>query len=68
MLVSLYSILLTATITTVVLVTIFWALEYRARSAHERHIKKLFFNEELEQIAVLYTNGEFEIKEIKELP
>ena len=67
MLVSLYSILLTATITTVVLVTIFWALEYRARIAHERHIKKLFFNEELEQIAVLYTNGEFEIKEIKEL-
>lgn len=67
MLVSLYVILLTATITAFFLVSVFFLLEYKARLAHERQIKKLFFNEELKQIAVLYTNGEFEIKEISEL-
>lgn len=64
MLVSLYTILLTATLTAFIAALLFAYHEHRERRRFIKEIQNVYFNEETKQLAILYTNGEFEIKNV----
>ena len=64
MLVSLYTIVLTAAITAFVIVSVCAYLEHKAYMRRVKQIDYVYFNSELGQLAIMYTNGEFEIKNV----
>lgn len=64
MLVSLYTIVLTASITAFGLITVVYLYEKYCQSKQMKIIKNVFFNEKTKQLAILYSNGTFEIKNV----
>lgn len=64
MIVSLYSILLTASITAFGIMSAVYIYEKYQETKTLKIIKCVYFNEETKQLAICYSNGSFEIKNV----
>ena len=66
MLISLYTVVLTATLTAFLASIIYIVVLHKMYKREVKEIENVYFNNETKQLAILYTNGEFEIKNVLE--